>query len=80
MDEILFMALRHWRDYPMQLVLAHGVGVGEATVHDWDCLGGKHTGQKRKVHCEKETRAANQPKYQMAKKTSAVSLAHTSAV
>ena len=35
MDEILFMTLRYWRDYPTQLVLAHDFGVGEATVHDW---------------------------------------------
>ena len=35
LEDILFMSLKYWRQYPTQLELSFEFGVGEATVHDW---------------------------------------------
>jgi hypothetical protein len=35
LEDILFMALKYWRQYVTQKELAFEFGVGEATVHDW---------------------------------------------
>jgi len=35
LSDILFMALKYWRQYITQKELAFEFGVGEATVHDW---------------------------------------------
>jgi hypothetical protein len=35
LEDILFMALKYWRQYVTQKELAFEFEVGEATVHDW---------------------------------------------